>query len=366
MDAQVFRFVRRTAVFIGLGLAIGLASNCWAAAGYKTRNFTVSAPTPQLAKEIGDSAEAWRQKLSIEWLGKEMPPWSKPCPIEARIERGAGGATSFVFDRGEVFGWTMRIQGSRERILDSVLPHEVTHTIFASHFRQPLPRWADEGACTTVEHQSEISKQERNLITYLKTGRGISFKQMFAMKEYPADVMPLYAQGHSTAQWLIESRGKEAFLTFLADGMRDENWERAVHQHYGFDNLLVMQTAWNDWVKQGRPRLSPNAPAQGVLASNSTSLNSPNSPRAGSDPSTYAQQSSTLRTQSPDDITPIGASGSVPSKNAVMVDSASGSVYAAAAARAERERQLAAQSSKVSNPSQSVYDASRETGVIRR
>ena len=49
----------------------------------------------------------------------------------SRRIKGAGGATSFVFDRGEVFGWKMNIQGSRERILDSVLPHEVTHTIFA-------------------------------------------------------------------------------------------------------------------------------------------------------------------------------------------------------------------------------------------
>ena len=44
------------------------------------------------------------------------------------------------------------------------------------------------------------------------------------MKDYPSDVMPLYAQGHSLAQWLIESRGRKAFLEFLADGMQDENW----------------------------------------------------------------------------------------------------------------------------------------------
>lgn len=366
MEAPVFRFVRRTAVFIFFGVALTQASSAHAAAGYKTRNFTVSAPTPQLAKEIGDSAEAWRRQLSIEWLGKEMPPWSKPCPIEAKLDSGAGGATSFIFDRGEVFGWTMRIQGSRERILDSVLPHEVTHTIFASHFRQPLPRWADEGACTTVEHQSEISKQERNLIQYLKTGRGIPFKQMFAMKEYPSDVMPLYAQGHSTAQWLIESRGREAFLVFLADGMRDENWERAVKKHYGFENLFVMQTAWNDWVKQGRPRLTPNTPSQGVLAS---TLNSPNATRAAADTAPKNTSQGILRSQSPDDITPVTmatATSNEPASSPVMVASASGSVYAEAAARAERQRQLAAKSTKVSNPSNTVYDASRTTGTIQR
>jgi hypothetical protein len=347
-------------------LAFCQASTALAAAGYKTRNFTVTAPTPQLAKEIGDAAEVWRRELAIEWLGQEMPPWSKPCPIEAKLERGAGGATSFVFDRGEVFGWKMNIQGSRERLLDSVLPHEVTHTIFASHFRQPLPRWADEGACTTVEHRSEIAKQERNLITYLKTGRGIPFKQMFAMKEYPSDVMPLYAQGHSTAQWLIESRGKQAFLAFLADGMHDENWERAVHKHYGFAGLTEMQMAWNDWVKQGRPPLTPASP-QGVLASNLRGTNGAAAAATASSSNPYAQHA-ILRAQSPDDI------GSIPTKNPsreaetigpVTVASASGSVYAKAAARAERERQLSSGSGGTMPPA-SIHDASRATGVIRR
>ena len=67
----------------------------------------------------------------------------------------------------------MKIQGSRERILDSVLPHEITHTIFATHFGRPLPRWADEGACTTVEHASEKAKQDKLLIQFLLTDRGI-------------------------------------------------------------------------------------------------------------------------------------------------------------------------------------------------
>ncbi len=233
------------------------------AAGYRTANFTVDAPTPQLAKEIGDSAERWRSQLAQEWLGKELPNWSKPCPIKAKVASslGAGGATSFIFDKNEVFDWRMNIQGSRERILDSVLPHEVTHTIFASHFRQPLPRWADEGACTTVEHRSEISKQENMLIEFLQTRRGIPFSHMFAMKEYPSDVLPLYAQGHSLSKFLIDQRGKHEFLEFLADGLEDENWPRALHQRYGYPDLLTLQNSWMDWIRQGRPQLQLAADA---------------------------------------------------------------------------------------------------------
>lgn len=277
MEARLFGAPRPlTAAAVAL---VGYFTSAIAhAAAYRTVNFTVEAPTPQLAKEIGDSAEVWRKQLALDWLGRELPRWSEPCPVKARVapNLGAGGATSFVFDHGEVFGWDMNIQGSRERVLDSVLPHEITHTIFATHFRRPLPRWADEGACTTVEHRSEVSKQERMLIDFLKVrpgerGRGIPFSDMFAMKEYPKDVLPLYAQGHSLSVFLIGQKGKREFLEFLGDGMTDENWPRALENHYGYPHLLALQNSWLDWVKAGRPELHPPLDGAAILASTSPS-----------------------------------------------------------------------------------------------
>ena len=166
---------------------------------------------------------------------------------------GAGGATSFVFDKGEVFNWTMTIQGSEERILDSVLPHEITHTIFASHFRQPLPRWADEGACTTVEHPVERARQHRMLIEFLTTGRGIAFPEMFAMREYPADVLPLYSQGYSLARYLIERGGRHKYVAFVGDGLAGDDWAAALERHYGVNDIAKLQHIWLDWVQTGLP-----------------------------------------------------------------------------------------------------------------
>ena len=251
MEARFYRFVILTAALGSLG------------ASYRTPNFVVEAPTPQIAQQIGQAAEKYRQQLAVEWLGQEMRTWGQPCPITAHVgdQLGAGGATSFLFERGEVYGWRMTIQGSLVRILDSVLPHEVTHTIFATHFRQPLPRWADEGACTTVEHYSERAKQQTMLVDFLRTGRGIPFSRMFAMKEYPHDVMPLYSQGHSLACYLIAQGGKRRFLTYLADGMKDENWTQTTHEFYGFENLAVLQNSWLDWVRQGSPAIRTRQPA---------------------------------------------------------------------------------------------------------
>ena len=213
-----------------------------------------------------------------------MPNWSRPCPIRAEVapNLGAGGATSFVFDRGEVFGWDMKIQGSEERVLDSVLPHEVTHTIFASYFRQPLPRWADEGACTTVEHVSERDKQKQMLIGFLRTGHGIAFHDMFAMKEYPADVLPLYAQGYSLARFLIDQGGRQKFLDFVGDGMKTENWSDDIKKHYKFENLADLQSQWLEWVKRGSPALDGGRPGE-MLAANDKSSPGAGAYRAQSD-----------------------------------------------------------------------------------
>jgi len=229
-------------------------------ASYRTKNFIVNAPSNEFARHVGDMAEKYRHDLAVAWLGKPMPNWAEPCPIRVEPGGGAGGATSFMFHHGEVFGWQMQIQGSPERIIDSVLPHEVTHTIFASHFRQPLPRWADEGACTTVEHESERNKQQRMLVQFLRTGRGIAFNKMFAMKEYPSDIMPLYSQGHSLASFLLHQGGRQKFMEYVRDGLdADGAWSKVTAKHYGFNDLGHLQQTWLEWVRQGSPSPIPLA-----------------------------------------------------------------------------------------------------------
>ncbi len=275
-------------VRFALALAVLLIPASFAtAANYRTANFLVEADSPQVARLVAERAEKYRRELAIEWLGKEMPGWSRPCPIRVKVgpNLGAGGATSFVFDRGEVFGWNMDIQGPMDRLLDSVLPHEVTHTVFATHFRQPLPRWADEGACTTVEHQSERDKQQRMLIQFLQTGRGISFSHMFRMKEYPRDVLPLYAQGHSLATYLIQQGGKAKYLQFLTAGLKSENWVGALQQHYGFESMSNLQNTWLDWVAAGSP----------INNNGNVSVASATVPASGSDDVTYRGQDPGVR-----------------------------------------------------------------------
>ena len=245
------------------------------AADYKTRNFVVHAPSPEIAEQVGKAAEVYRRELAKEWLGDEMPPWAAPCPITVKVGQiGAGGVTTFNFGGGEVYGWKMTIQGTLERVLDSVLRHEISHTIFACHFRCPLPRWADEGASTLCEHESERRRQELTVQEVLPTVRRIPLRKLMAMKEYPSDmrdVLTLYAQGYSLADLLVQQGGKPKFLAFLKESMRT-NYDSALKRYYGYQSTEAFEKEWSGWVMAGSPPYRGNeGPAGGVvLASNST------------------------------------------------------------------------------------------------
>jgi len=263
---------RRVNVLVALLLTPALMGATYPSKG---RNFVVTAPTPEIAKQVGEAAEVYRKELAIEWLGHELPRWSAPCPIKVKVgQLGAGGATTFSFfpnahGSAEVCNWDMNIQGSLERILDSVLPHEISHTIFACHFRRPLPRWADEGAATLAEHESERRRQELTVSQVIKTSKKIPLKNLLSIKDYPRDmqdVLTLYAEGYSLADLLVREGGRTRYLKFLGDA-HQHGWEQAIRAHYGYRGVDDLEKHWQDWVVAGSPEIE--LPRGQMLAQNS-------------------------------------------------------------------------------------------------
>src|SRR5262249_4255107 len=199
------------------------------AAHYDTQNFSVNAPTPELAKRFGDQAEFYRREKAIEWLGTEMPAWPRKCPLRVEVTASAaGGATTFTFgsDGGRpiVRSQSMEIKGNVKQLLNSVLPHEVTHTVLAHHFGRPVPRWADEGGSVLSENDEERYSHDVRCRELLNDGRGIQLRVLFRMTEYPRDMIVLYAQGYSITSYLVEKggsgrEGRQKLLQFLGTGM---------------------------------------------------------------------------------------------------------------------------------------------------
>ena len=239
---------------------LAVAVLLFVAATYRTPNFVVNAPTDEVAQQVGTYAEHYRRELARAWVGKELPNWYRPCSVDVKVGNvGAGGSTTFSFDHGEVFGWRMVVQGTLDRILVSVLPHEVSHTVFACHFRRPLPRWADEGAATLAEDDEEQQRQTRMLEGRLAEGRCYPLRKLFNMSEYPRDVLALYAQGFSVARFLIGQKGEATYLACLGDALRT-GWDPAIKKHYGFGDVEDLEQNWVAWVNQGSPDLEPESP----------------------------------------------------------------------------------------------------------
>lgn len=246
------------------------------AASFRSPNFVIQAPTPELAQQAAQYAEHYRREKAIQWLGREMPPWPEPIPVIIKVTGGgSGGATSFAFDNGAILSQEMEVEGTTDRILASVLPHEITHTVFAYYFRQPVPRWADEGASVLSEDEPERRLHDRLARDILMTPhRRMPLRQLFNLTKYPNDVMVLYALGYSVTDFLVKRGGRAQFLAFLAMGMRGD-WDSASRAYYGFDRVETMEAAWLASLKLNGPlprEFARGNPPQG----NATLVSSPN------------------------------------------------------------------------------------------
>lgn len=218
-------------------------------------SFQVKAANPEVARQVAEAAERARKKLALLWLGQELPPWTTPCPIRVKLStNGSGGATTFIFENGRVLSQEMNIEGTLERILNSVLPHEVMHTILAHHFGMPVPRWADEGIGVFCEDELEQNRHDQLTGQILNTpGRAIPLSRLFRIPQYPPDVMVMYAEGYSVAKFLVQREGRQTFLNFVRKG-RSLGWDKAACECYGFADVEKLEQAWLNWIKEWRKK----------------------------------------------------------------------------------------------------------------
>ncbi len=219
---------------------------------YKSDNFQVEAPTSAIARQLGQAAEQCRKEQALAWLEKELPDWPQPCSIEVKITPGGGsGCSTFTFDKGKVIRRSIVLEGSLDRLRTSVLPHEIAHTIFADYFGRPLLRWADEGGAIASGCPTDGRRYDKICHEIMNTpGRTILLRRLLSSRYYPDDVTALYAQGYSLVKFLVDSKGRPAFLTFVARGMQDDDWDGAVRASYGFHSVEELERAWSRQQKE--------------------------------------------------------------------------------------------------------------------
>ncbi len=219
-----------------------------AGASFRSANFAVEAPSREVAAARG------RAGRGLPDAASPGPGWATSCPPGAHLARSrvrltageAGGLTSFGFNQGRVTDQSMTVEGRLDRILASALPHEVTHTIFASYFGGPMPRWADEGASLLSEDERERHRHDQIAVDLLARRGELPLARLFVIEDYPKDLMSFYGQGYSISRFLIEMGGRPRFLRFVRDGLKD-GWDPATRIHYQLANVRELDRAWRSW-----------------------------------------------------------------------------------------------------------------------
>lgn len=247
--------------FVVVGVALALKAS---AATVRTANFVVTADSQALAQQVADCAEKARREEARAWLGHELETWAQPCPIKVTVTTSlGGGATSFGFGGRGVPGMSCNVEGRADKILSSVVPHEVNHMVFASYLQSPVPRWCDEGAAVTWEDPEELARQDKLCREILNTaGRKIPLARLLALKDYPSDVMALYAEGYCVTQYLIGLKGRPQFLMFVWHGMQ-RTWPEALRASYGIEDENDLEKRWLAYMKETKGQ-TPRATVGGA------------------------------------------------------------------------------------------------------
>ncbi|MGH7226102.1 MAG: hypothetical protein ACRELF_23045, partial [Gemmataceae bacterium] len=207
-------------------------------------NFIVTAPTEQIADQVGEAAERNRKELAKLWLGKELAAWTEPCPVRVTITAEATDSSSvFGFQDGVVSRRGMILEGPLDRIFADLLPHEMTHTILAEWRGRALPRWADEGAAMLSESAVSRTRHEQATERLLRTGHPMPLSELLPRLDYPKDVGAFYAQSFSLTDFLVTAGGRRKFLAFVAQGERD-GWEKAANAVYGYKSVAELEQTW--------------------------------------------------------------------------------------------------------------------------
>lgn len=213
--------------------------------------FVLLLPPPVYAQNFTSSdgkavevAERARRYSALFWSGKELPGrWSRACPIQVTRANDASGLTSFVYDRGQVYGWNMRVSGRGDDIYDTVIPHEVDHAVRACLVGRPMARWLDEGCAQIMEGPAQHVQFRQAAMQGLDRGTVFHY---FDATEYPQDgkiLAEVYGGGFSLVEYLLLKNSRKRLIEFSADPRKPS---AKIEDYYGVSagELRVEYERW--------------------------------------------------------------------------------------------------------------------------
>ena len=183
-------------------------------------------------------------------------------------------AKIYIYDDGEDFHkgtgfpvWVAGIASTKDKVIytypyakgffETVLPHEMGHLVFREFVgvnNALVPVWLDEGVASFQE-RGRVEVSERIVKNAIKSSSFIPLDKLTTMDPRRISdhntVNLFYAEAVSLVQYLINSYGRDNFISFCQRLRDGKNLETALRSSYNFDNLGAFNEAWRKYLIDG-------------------------------------------------------------------------------------------------------------------
>ncbi len=224
---------------------------------YVTPNFQIFHDDEELARKVALRAEAARRDSAKQWAGAEpRSNWTPKCDLylyptaaifaqETQQPPESPGFSTAGLSGGRVTARLVKLRADNDKMLDAVLPHEVTHIVLADLFPvQQIPRWADEGMSVLSEPEAEQAIRARDLADPFR--KDVLFHlDVLMTTDYPSGSYwaLFYAQSVSLTRYLVAQGTPPQFVRFVK-ATQQTNIDTALRQHYKIDGVADLEARW--------------------------------------------------------------------------------------------------------------------------
>jgi len=226
--------------------------------------------TQDYAEKVARIVERTRLDMYRKWFGHDGAEWITRCDVFLHATaneyyRTTGesmespGHSRIEIDPASqrVVNRRMDMHCDQNGMLETVLPHETTHTVVAGMFGPThVPRWADEGMAVLTETPGRIEQHRRNLIRFHKEQTLFGVRELMEQREFPARerISAWFAQSVFLVEFLAAQHGAVVFSEFLRDGLR-EGYELALRRHYSW-SFSDLEAHWGQYLASETNRLA--------------------------------------------------------------------------------------------------------------
>jgi hypothetical protein len=224
----------------------------------ETSHFRIMHNQPkELVDRVGRVAEDTRLKLQKKWFGDDAIDWDGRCSIYLHSDRAKYTAKAGIpnaLGHTRTFSWGKDIQSrsihlpaQQPKMLEDVLPHEVSHSVLAVRFQGKTPRWADEGMAMLAETPPAIAECVGRLKQYKKDHNLFALDILMQTDETDHfQSLEYYSQSASLVQFLTGLKGPQVFTGFLQTSIA-KDYPSALKQHYEITGFSDLQKRWQDY-----------------------------------------------------------------------------------------------------------------------